>query len=246
MKTVLINDVLSKRTGLTVKEIVNRVFPSPTLFGPEEQREYGDIVSLVNAVVNNEIKDPNSPIIKCSTKKRGSRQFKLRPAQPIVNPNPTTSGDSSDTNRIGKAGEFSVLAELIAHGYNANNMSVDEGIDIVASKDNVFYYIQVKTTYLESQKKISTKILIKNYERVKRHKVIYVVAVRLGMGSYKYFLFHQYDIETLIIGGYIEKTDSNILIKIRYSDVTNEPILYNNRSETSAKPYMAEIRNFEL
>lgn len=47
-----------------------------------------------------------------------------------------------DTNYIGKAGECAVLSELMFRGYNANVMLIDEGIDIIAEKNNVYYYIQ--------------------------------------------------------------------------------------------------------
>lgn len=45
----------------------------------------------------------------------------------------------------GKAGEHAVLSELLFNEFNASLMSVDEGIDIVASKEKKFFYIQVKT-----------------------------------------------------------------------------------------------------
>lgn len=32
-----------------------------------------------------------------------------------------------------------MMSELPFHGYNANNMSVDQGVDIVATKNNVFF-----------------------------------------------------------------------------------------------------------
>ena len=46
---------------------------------------------------------------------------------------------------IGKAGEHAVLSELLFLGYNAALMSVDVGVDIVATKNNEIYNIQVKT-----------------------------------------------------------------------------------------------------
>lgn len=47
----------------------------------------------------------------------------------------------------GKGGEFSVVSELLFRGYNASIMSVDEGIDITASKGDKFFFIQVKTSF---------------------------------------------------------------------------------------------------
>lgn len=48
----------------------------------------------------------------------------------------------------GKAGEHLVCSELLFRGFNASIMSVDVGIDIVATKDNQLYGIQVKTANL--------------------------------------------------------------------------------------------------
>ena len=53
--------------------------------------------------------------------------------------------ETSLTQYIGKAGEHRVVSELLFLGYNASIMSVDEGLDIVATKDNKLFNIQVKT-----------------------------------------------------------------------------------------------------
>lgn len=48
----------------------------------------------------------------------------------------------------GKAGEHVVCSELLFRGFNASIMSVDVGMDIVATKDNQLFGIQVKTANL--------------------------------------------------------------------------------------------------
>lgn len=48
----------------------------------------------------------------------------------------------------GKAGEHLVCSELLFRGFNASIMSVDVGMDIVATKDNQLFGIQVKTSNL--------------------------------------------------------------------------------------------------
>lgn len=238
----LINSVLSKRDGLTVNEIVEKFKGSAeSLFqDPVDAKQIRD-------VLQKESRDPDGVIMLCSRKRKGANQYKVRPARvrgPYPRQKPTT--DTLDTNYIGRAGEFAVLSELIASGYNANNMTIDEGIDIVASKDNIFYYIQVKTTYMDDTRRVSIHIPVANYDRVQRNNVIYIIAVRESIGAYRYFIFHQYEIENLKIGRYIEQTDANINIKIAYNDVTNEPYLYNGKETTSAKPYQAEVKGFKL
>lgn len=52
----------------------------------------------------------------------------------------------TSTLYVGKAGEFAVLSELLFYEFNASIMSIDDGIDIVASKNSRYFHIQVKTT----------------------------------------------------------------------------------------------------
>lgn len=50
------------------------------------------------------------------------------------------------TSYVGSAGEHAVLSELLYRGFNGSVMTVDEGIDLVASKGGKFFHIQVKTS----------------------------------------------------------------------------------------------------
>ncbi len=56
-----------------------------------------------------------------------------------VNPEPVPTPAK---NFLGKAGEYAVMAELLFGEYKVSSMIVDEGVDIVASKDNRFFYVQ--------------------------------------------------------------------------------------------------------
>ncbi|MEM2139695.1 winged helix-turn-helix domain-containing protein [Nitrososphaera sp.] len=47
---------------------------------------------------------------------------------------------------VGKAGEHLVVSELLFQGFNASIMPVDEGVDVVATKDDKIFNIQVKTS----------------------------------------------------------------------------------------------------
>jgi len=53
-----------------------------------------------------------------------------------------------ESGYIGKAGEYLVCSELLFRGFNASIMSVDTGLDIVATKDSRLYGVQVKTARL--------------------------------------------------------------------------------------------------
>lgn len=63
-----------------------------------------------------------------------------------------------ETSFTGKAGEYSVLSELLFLGYNASIMVVDQGIDIVAAKENKYFHIQVKTANGNDSKPYTTTI----------------------------------------------------------------------------------------
>ena len=53
-----------------------------------------------------------------------------------------------DGSFVGKSGEHWVCAELLARGFNASIMCVDVGMDIIATRNNQLYSLQVKTARL--------------------------------------------------------------------------------------------------
>lgn len=55
-----------------------------------------------------------------------------------------------DSGFVGKGGEHYVTSELLFRGYNASIMSVDVGMDIIATKHNKLFSLQVKTSNLHS------------------------------------------------------------------------------------------------
>lgn len=244
MRDRLVQDVLSKKEGFTVAEIVNKLKSDDDSLFPSD--ESNSIEKLVKEVLRNETKSSTSPIIT-STKKRGAKTYKLRPARmqgPKSKCKPST--DTDDTLYIGKAGEYAVLSELVARGYNACIMTIDEGVDIVASKDNIFYYVQVKTRYFDENGRVSFQIPVKSFERVQNGKVVYILVAREAIGVHRYFIFHQDEIKRLDVDGYIEKTDANYNIKLSFDSITNEPILYNGKETRKARSFMAEVMGFEL
>lgn len=60
-----------------------------------------------------------------------------------------SDGNFLNSTYTGTAGECAVISELLFNGYNANRMMIDDGVDIIAVKDNVYYYVQVKTTSIK-------------------------------------------------------------------------------------------------
>lgn len=90
---------------------------------------------------------------------------------------------------LGKAGEYAVMAELLYRGYNASLMSVDEGVDIVASRNNEYFHIQVKTSALGVNGKYA--FFIKNNAFLANNggKTFYIFVMRLPDGANVFAVF---------------------------------------------------------
>lgn len=84
--------------------------------------------------------------------------YKLNPKHTTADkPNPTTQSNILEPKKrsnifetkkvryVGTGGEYLVAGRLLLNGYNASMFSVDEGVDVVAIKDDKMYGIQVKT-----------------------------------------------------------------------------------------------------
>jgi hypothetical protein len=89
-------------------------------------------------------------------------------------------------NFIGKAGEYSVMAELLYRGFNTSLMAVDEGIDIVASRNNEYFHIQVKTSSQSVNGKYSFFIKNSAFDANNGGKVFYILVMRSDEGVVKY------------------------------------------------------------
>lgn len=118
------------------------------------------------------------------------------------------------TQFTGVAGEFAVLSELLFRGYNTSKMTVDDGIDVVASKEEKYFHIQVKTANFFADKPFQATIS----EKAFRHStsVFYIVVLRaptpIGFVN-KYAIFPSSDIRRLITQG-ILKDATTISLRI--------------------------------
>jgi len=101
----------------------------------------------------------------------------------------------------GKAGEYGLLSELLFRGYNASIMTVDEGIDVVASKENKYFHIQVKTANCNKYGKFQFTIQEKSYKSNNASTTFYALITRrhlLGAWRNDYIVFQSGDIARLI------------------------------------------------
>lgn len=119
------------------------------------------------------------------------------PQQPIVNALYT-----------GKAGEFAVMSELLFFGFNASCMAVDDGIDVIASKDNKYFHIQVKTANLSESNKYIFTFNQRAYDSKDSFSTFYILVMRTFTGSSyvnNYLIFPNSEIRRLIHAGIISK-----------------------------------------
>ena len=151
------------------------------------------------------------------------------------------------TTYLGTAGECSVMAELLFNGYNVNNLKVDEGIDLVACKQNVFYYIQVKTTLVEEKNTFHFQIKEGNYNKFFETQMRYILVARAKTGNELrniYFKFNNDDINRLRFNGIIGPSSANnINNNIEYDVRTGKAYAYNGNKKSDVSYYM---NNFAL
>jgi len=107
-----------------------------------------------------------------SGKDPGSLIAKTIPAPPTVS-----------NNFLGKAGEHAVMSELLFWGYNASLMTVDEGVDVVASKQNHYFHIQVKSAAESDKGKFAYKIKSTAFASNQAANTFYIFVMRRKGGS---------------------------------------------------------------
>jgi Holliday junction resolvase len=86
--------------------------------------------------------------------------------------------ETISTQYTGKAGEHLVVSELLFRGYNASIMGVDEGIDIVAVKNERLYNIQVKTANENKFNSYVFDIRISSLEKNNSNNTFYVFVLK--------------------------------------------------------------------
>lgn len=80
---------------------------------------------------------------------------------------------------VGSAGEHAVLSELLFRGYNASLMAVDTGIDILATKGNEVFNIQVKTRNIsKTHKAFFFNLRIASFERHNAGRTFYIFVLK--------------------------------------------------------------------
>lgn len=143
-----------------------------------------DFVSKLTASLNSHVRAQDAKFTKVPNKDasgkiknyrkgvyRLKRQFVKGADQVHVAP-------SVSNGYMGKAGEHAVMSELLFWGFNASLMAVDTGIDIVASKDNLYFHLQVKASSPRADGKFGFSVKSSAFEANNRSSTYYVFVMR--------------------------------------------------------------------
>ncbi|VAV99394.1 hypothetical protein MNBD_ALPHA07-594 [hydrothermal vent metagenome] len=177
-----------------------------------ENRE--SFAKKLNNYLSRNARSKSAQFSKVKNKKGGYSRgiYRLKP-QKAFDLTPAEAPKVS-TQFTGAAGEFAVLSELLFRGFNASKMTVDDGIDIVASKDEKYFHIQVKTANFSEGKPFQASIR----QRAFKHSsiVYYIVVLRqptpVGFVN-KYVILPSGDIRRMISQG-ILKEGASINLRI--------------------------------
>lgn len=112
------------------------------------------------------------------TKKNSTGSSTTVPVKVIRNEKEQKEQAKLGVGYTAKAGENLVCAELLFRGFNASMVSVDVGVDIVATKGSRLFSIQVKTANLNNAKAFGFDIGKSAFERHDAGNVFYVFVLR--------------------------------------------------------------------
>lgn len=123
-------------------------------------------------------------------------------------------------------------------------MMVDKGIDIVASKDNVYYYIQVKTSNINNGR-INWQIKQERFDAYVVNQLRYIFVARYEE-KFKYknepvvrnmfFTLSSKDIDRGRQEGWISEGINTLSIKVKFDTQTGAPKFYDNKEVDDSKP----------
>ncbi|MFS4455885.1 HTH domain-containing protein [Maribacter sp. 2304DJ31-5] len=123
----------------------------------------------------------------------------------------------------GKAGEHYVTSELLFRGYNASIMSVDIGMDIIATKNNKLFSLQVKTSNLLGSNSYIFDMRKVSLERDHAGNIFYVFVMIHPDGSKSAVILTSNKIEELIHTNAIKNITKyerfRVVLKIRNNQI---------------------------
>lgn len=225
------NTTEKKRVKQIKDELFHQLFPDTLLVEPSTQEELN---KTVDRLLKEDQKRREEQFL---VKDKNGKYSKRKGHKNIGTPRPPVI----PSNYIGKAGECAVISELMFRGYNANTMLLDEGIDIIATKDNIYYYIQVKTTYIKDGK-LYVKIKKERFDKYIDNQIRYVIVGRYGKDDDWHNIFFVFDPNTIErFAKYeqcINESDEALNIKIEFEPRTGKYFMYDNSKRADVSYYI--------
>ena len=215
-----------KRKKDIVQFYINKAGLSTELFAAENLTKSPVTVTMITRKIENLLKQDQ---------KQGQNSF-LKLTKSFYSKRPKHNPNINPTESLytGKAGECAVMSELLFYGYNVNSMMVDEGVDLVASKDNVYYYIQVKTTNITEKNRAYFKIKSQKFDGFLGTQIRYFLVARCKIKNEErniFFLFNNGDIARLSSQQKINESSDCLNIKIEFDDRTGRAFIYDRNRE---------------
>src|SRR3989338_3289410 len=137
---------------------------------------------------------------------------------------------------VGKAGEHAVLSELLFRGYNAALMSVDTGMDILATKENEVFNIQVKTRNVsKTHNAFFFNLRIASFERHNAGRTFYVFILREA-GKLAHLILPLHEVEKAIEQEFVHVVGKGKLYRITIT--RREGKIYLGRRDNEVSYYL--------
>ena len=175
-------EVMGDHTGPAhiseIADMIKERFPNT----PDEKEK---LTKKVGAVLAADVKKKRAKASFAKVKgkygkyKKGFYRLKKRPN---IKPKPTPAPKVSSLF-TGKAGEAAVISELLFYGYNVSAMTVDDGIDLIAEKQNNYFHIQVKTANPSESGRFGFKIMRSSFKTNHSGQTFYIFVLRNLVGG---------------------------------------------------------------
>ena len=191
--------------------------------------EKSNMAKKVSGALAAHVQSASPRIARGSKDGRTKGVYRVKKAKVKTPTLPTPDVKELSTNYIGRAGEYAVMSELLFWGFNVSLMAVDEGIDVIATKDNKYFHIQVKTTGGSNDKgAFSFGIERKKFERNNSAHTFYILVMRDGSAT-RYVVLPSSEISRQDSRGYIAGVNT-MSLRISVDPATKHYILNGGES----------------
>lgn len=201
-----------------VDEIAALISPS----GAAE--EIKDLSNRIASTLAAHVKSKTARVMRTTRDGRTKGIYRIKKIKVKVPVLPSPDVSELTTNYIGKAGEHAVMSELLFWNFNVSLMAVDEGIDVIATKNNKYFHIQVKTTGgSNAQGSFNFSIDRRKFERNNSADTFYILVMRDGSTT-RFVVLPSNEINRLLAAGKVSGAN-NLSLRIAIDPDTKRYVL---------------------